>query len=133
VGRNATTDTLNLKKIGVDLAKNKKVKTQANEVERTNINHIYAIGDVVEGLPELTSTATKMGWSLGRRIVHRLGKGEFKEHEMFVSLHNYPTTIFTPLEYSCSGMAEEAAIKEYGRDDISVYHILYTPLEENIL
>jgi pyruvate/2-oxoglutarate dehydrogenase complex dihydrolipoamide dehydrogenase (E3) component len=41
------------------------------EVERTNIGHIYAIGDVVEGLPELTSTATKMGWGLGKRIAQR--------------------------------------------------------------
>lgn len=36
------------------------------------MEHIYAIGDVVEGLPELTSTATKMGAALGRRIAHRL-------------------------------------------------------------
>jgi pyruvate/2-oxoglutarate dehydrogenase complex dihydrolipoamide dehydrogenase (E3) component len=57
-----------------------KLKTRAAEVERTNIDNIYAIGDVVEGLPELTSTATKMGWSLGRRIVQRLGKGKFKDH-----------------------------------------------------
>ncbi len=79
-------------------------------------------------MPELTSTATKMGWSLGRRIVHRLGKGKFKDHEMFVSLHNFPTTIFTPLEYSCAGMSEEEATKHHGREDVSVYHILYTPL-----
>lgn len=41
-------------------------------MERTNIDNIYAIGDVVEGLPELTSTATKMGAALGRRIAHRV-------------------------------------------------------------
>jgi pyruvate/2-oxoglutarate dehydrogenase complex dihydrolipoamide dehydrogenase (E3) component len=57
-----------------------KLKTRTAEVERTNIDNIYAIGDVVEGLPELTSTATKMGWSLGRRIVQRLGKKKFKDH-----------------------------------------------------
>jgi len=32
---------------------------------------------VVQGLPELTSTATKMGWHLGRRIVQRMGKKHF--------------------------------------------------------
>jgi thioredoxin reductase (NADPH) len=84
-----------------------KIKTRSDEIERTNIDNIYAIGDVVQGLPELTSTATKMGWHLGRRIVQRLGKGSFKDHEMSISLNNYPTTIFTPLEYSCSGLSEE--------------------------
>lgn len=79
------------------MAKSKKLLTRPEEVERTNIDHIYAIGDVVDGLPELTSTATKMGWRLGKRIIHRLGKGKFKDHEMSISLTNYPTTIFTPL------------------------------------
>ena len=80
VGRTATTDTLNLQKVGVQTTKSKKIKTRDEEVERTSVDNIYAIGDVVEGLPELTSTATKMGWHLGRRIVQRLGKGKFKPH-----------------------------------------------------
>lgn len=69
MGRTATTDTLNLKAAGVETAKSKKIKTRSDEVEKTNIDHIYALGDVVEGLPELTSTASKMGKNLGRRIV----------------------------------------------------------------
>lgn len=52
---------------------------------------------------------------------------------MSVSLENYPTTIFTPLEYSCAGLNEEEAIKKFGRDNIQVYHIKYKPLEESIL
>ena len=68
VGRTATTDTLNLDKAGVTTHANKKIETRSDEVERTKADHIYALGDVVEGLPELTSTATKMGWHLGRRI-----------------------------------------------------------------
>ena len=51
VGRNATTDNLNLKAVGVETAKNKKIKTLAHEVEKTNVDNIYALGDVVEGLP----------------------------------------------------------------------------------
>lgn len=51
VGRTATTDTLNLQKIGVQTTKSKKIKTREDEVERTNVDNIYAIGDVVEGLP----------------------------------------------------------------------------------
>ncbi|CAE7899143.1 TXNRD2, partial [Symbiodinium sp. KB8] len=29
-----------------------------------------------------------------------------------------PTTIFTPLEYACVGLSEDAAIGEYGEDGI---------------
>ncbi len=69
MGRNATTDTLNLKSVGVKTGPNKKILTRKDEIDRTDVDNIYALGDVVEGLPELTSTATKMGWHLGRRIV----------------------------------------------------------------
>ena len=51
VGRTATTDTLNLQKVGVQTAKSKKIRTREEEVERTSVDNIYAIGDVVEGLP----------------------------------------------------------------------------------
>jgi len=34
---------------------------------------------------------------------------------MYISLENYPTTVFTPLEYSCCGLTEEQAIKSHGR------------------
>ena len=81
----------------METTKNKKIKTSSQEVEKTNIDNIYALGDVVEGLPELTSTATKMGWHLARRIVEELGKGKFSQNKKYISLENYPTTIFTPL------------------------------------
>lgn len=42
---------------------------------------------------------------------------------------NVPTTVFTPLEYGCCGLSEEAAIDKYGEDDIEVYHTSYQPLE----
>ena len=42
---------------------------------------------------------------------------------------NVPTTVFTPLEYGCIGLAEEDAITKYGEDDIEVYHTNYQPLE----
>jgi pyruvate/2-oxoglutarate dehydrogenase complex dihydrolipoamide dehydrogenase (E3) component len=61
-------------------------------------------------LPELTSTAVKMGNALGRRLAHRVKNVEFSNHLMFSDLSNYPTTIFTPLEYSSCGLGEEKAI-----------------------
>lgn len=51
IGRYATTDLMNLKKIGVDTAKNKKIKTNSGEIQKTTVDNIYAVGDVVDGLP----------------------------------------------------------------------------------
>lgn len=48
-----------------------------------------------------------MGQHLGRRLAHRINNlRQFKQHEMFISLENYATTVFTPLEYSCCGLSE---------------------------
>jgi thioredoxin reductase (NADPH) len=40
-----------------------------------------------------------------------------------------PTTIFTPLEYSCCGYSEERAIELFGEESIEVYHSFFAPLE----
>ncbi|KAM3661303.1 thioredoxin reductase 2, mitochondrial isoform 2-T2 [Ammospiza maritima maritima] len=40
-----------------------------------------------------------------------------------------PTTVFTPLEYGCVGLSEEAAVQRHGSDNIEVYHAYYKPLE----
>jgi thioredoxin reductase (NADPH) len=40
-----------------------------------------------------------------------------------------PTTVFTPLEYACVGLSEEAAIAQYGTAGIEVYHLAYDTLE----
>jgi pyruvate/2-oxoglutarate dehydrogenase complex dihydrolipoamide dehydrogenase (E3) component len=46
VGRHATTDLLNLGKVGVFVTKSKKIMS-SKEIERTNVDNIYALGDVV--------------------------------------------------------------------------------------
>lgn len=43
------------------------------------------------------------------------------------------TTVFTPLEYGCIGYSEEDAKKNFGADDIKVYHSTFKPLEWNFL
>ena len=40
-----------------------------------------------------------------------------------------PTTVFTPVEYGCVGLSEEAAVQRYGQHDVEVYHQFFTPLE----
>jgi thioredoxin reductase (NADPH) len=42
---------------------------------------------------------------------------------------NVPTTVFTPLEYSCCGYSEESAIETFDEENVEVYHSFYPPLE----
>lgn len=66
IGRDAKTQDLGLEKIGVELAKNGKVMGR-REQSRT-LPYVYAVGDVLEGAPELTPVAIQAGKVLMRRI-----------------------------------------------------------------
>ena len=43
-------------------------KIPVNDVEQTNVPHVYAIGDILEGKPELTPVAIQAGKLLARRL-----------------------------------------------------------------
>lgn len=53
IGRKALTDDLQLQAAGVKLAPGSH-KIAVNDEERTNVENIFAVGDVLEGRPELT-------------------------------------------------------------------------------
>lgn len=42
---------------------------------------------------------------------------------------NVATTVFSPLEYGCVGLSEEAAVAIHGQDEIEIYHAYYKPTE----
>uniref|UniRef100_A0A8D0HGC1 Thioredoxin reductase 2 n=1 Tax=Sphenodon punctatus TaxID=8508 RepID=A0A8D0HGC1_SPHPU len=120
VGRAPDTKTLNLETIGV------KVNTETGKIivyanEATSVSHIYAVGDITEGRPELTPTAIAAGKFLACRL--------FGQSLELMDYDNVPTTVFTPLEYGCVGLSEEDAVDRYGLENIEVYHAYYKPLE----
>ncbi|KAL4431921.1 hypothetical protein ABPG74_012733 [Tetrahymena malaccensis] len=137
IGRKPNTQKLNLEKVGVQLnQKNKKIQGRFNEeLEQTSVEGIYALGDVLDGVPELTPVAQKQGQLLARRIQH---KKENKEvNTVFIQknsmdYNDFPTTVFTPIEYSCAGYSEKQAIEKFGEENIEVYHSKFTPLEEQL-
>lgn len=119
IGREADTDSLGLENVGVKTnPKNKKIICN---YEQTSCPNIYAIGDVMEGCPELTPVAIQAGLSLARRLFN--GSTEPMDYL------NIATTVFTPIEYATVGHSEDDAIKLYGSCDIEVYHKRFTPLE----
>jgi len=136
IGRDAQPDKLGLSNAGVDFAKSLKIQGRKEEIERSSIDNIYAVGDVLEGVPELMPVAQKSGKLVARRIFERLS-GVMTEQEIldkFSTDYTYiPTTVFSPTEYSFVGMSEQEAIQEYGEDAIEVYHREVTPLQFSIV
>ncbi|XP_035870010.1 thioredoxin reductase 2, mitochondrial isoform X2 [Phyllostomus discolor] len=120
VGRVPETGSLSLEKAGINIhPESKKVLVDAREA--TSVPHIYAIGDVAEGRPELTPTAIMAGRLLAQRLC-----GQSSD---LMDYDNVPTTVFTPLEYGCVGLSEEEAVARHGEEHVEVYHAYYKPLE----
>ena len=120
IGRDAETAKLGLDKVLVKLnPSNGKVIT--DEHEQSSAEHVYAIGDMLDGRPELTPVAIQAGKLLARRLCG--------QSDVLTNYDNVPTTVFTPLEYGCCGLAEEAAKEKFGEDKIEVYHSNFWPLE----
>lgn len=61
----------------------------------------------------------------GRLLARRLFAGATQK----MDYENVATTVFSPLEYGCVGLSEEAAIARYGEDNVEVYHAYYKPTE----
>jgi len=112
-----------------------KIEGRKNEPERTSVDNIYAVGDIVEDVPELMPVAQKSGKLLAHRLYHR-AKGEISEEEIIskysMDYSHIPTTVFSTVEYSYVGLNEEEAIDKYGEDNIEIYHREVTPLEVSI-
>ncbi|EGR30338.1 thioredoxin reductase 2, putative [Ichthyophthirius multifiliis] len=134
IGRKPNSKYLNLNNLGVQTSQNKKILSgNFNNYEQTSIQNIFAVGDILEGVPELTSTAQMSSRLLAHRIYgykNNLGEDQMKNYKM--NYKNTPTTLFTPLEYSFVGIHEEQAIQEYGIDNIEVYHQRFLPLEDQL-
>ena len=58
IGRDSDVSGLQVEKAGVKYnTRSNKILGRPNEKERTNVDHIYAVGDIVDGVPELMPVA----------------------------------------------------------------------------
>ncbi|XP_076755891.1 thioredoxin reductase 1 isoform X3 [Xylocopa sonorina] len=119
IGRKPLTEELKPENAGIKIVP-ETAKIDAKN-EQTNVPNIYAVGDVLHKKPELTPVAIHAGRLLARRLF-----GNSTEQMDYV---NVATTVFSPLEYGCVGLSEEAAIATYGEDKIEIYHAYYKPTE----
>tara|TARA_Y100001970_G_scaffold235196_1_gene294028 strand:- start:2610 stop:4010 length:1401 start_codon:yes stop_codon:yes gene_type:complete len=95
VGRKPNTNELNLEKVGIELDENKRVKT--NKSFQTNLNNIYAIGDVITG-PMLAHKAEDEGIAVAEIIAGQSGH---------VNYDTIPGVIYTTPEVASIGKTEE--------------------------
>uniref|UniRef100_A0A8C9PM18 thioredoxin-disulfide reductase (NADPH) n=1 Tax=Spermophilus dauricus TaxID=99837 RepID=A0A8C9PM18_SPEDA len=91
IGRIPETRNLNLKEVGVNInPENQKIIVDAQDV--TSVPHIYAIGDVAEGRPELTPTAIMAGKLLAQRL--------FGQSSDLMDYNNVYHAYYKPLEFT---------------------------------
>lgn len=119
IGRQALTEQLKLDNAGVKVVPETLKIDAVNE--QTNVENIYAVGDVLHKRPELTPVAIHAGKLLARRL--------FGNSQEKMDYHNVATTVFSPLEYGCVGLGEEQALALHGEDNIEIYHAFYKPTE----
>ncbi len=99
-GRKPFTDGLNLKKAGIELNEFGQIITDKNL--KTNIDGIYAIGDVTSG-PMLAHKAEDEGIALAEMLAGQSGH---------VNYDIIPSVIYTSPEVASVGKTEEELIKE---------------------
>ena len=100
VGRKPNTSGLNLEKIGIEVDEKKRVKT--NKSFQTNLDNVYAIGDVITG-PMLAHKAEDEGIAVAEIIAGQSGH---------VNYDTIPGVVYTSPEVASIGKTEEQLIEK---------------------
>lgn len=94
----------------------------ADEYSATNVDGVFALGDVVGNI-ELTPMAI----AAGRRLADRLFGGPQFENAK-VSYDMVPTVVFSHPPIGTIGLSEAQAVEKYGEDNVKVYRSKFANL-----
>ena len=119
VGRKPNTNGLNLEKIGIELDEKKRVKTNKNF--KTNLDNIYAIGDVIAG-PMLAHKAEDEGIAVAENIAGQSGH---------VNYDTIPGVVYTTPEVASIGKTEEQLKEKILNIKLVNFHLWQT-LEQKL-
>ena len=118
-GRKPLTENIGLQKCGVKL--NEQGAIVVNSNYQTNIDSIYAIGDVTDRV-NLTPVALAEGMALTAHL--------YQDTEKPVSYDYIPSAVFSNPNLATVGHTETEAKKKFG--DIVVYRSSFTPLKHTL-
>ncbi|MBM3562749.1 MAG: glutathione-disulfide reductase [Alphaproteobacteria bacterium] len=118
-GRRPMTQNLGLEAAGVALRENGAVAVDAHS--RTNINSIYAVGDVTDRL-NLTPVAIREGQAFADSV--------FGETPTTVDYEHTPSAVFTTPEIGTVGLTEAEALARHGALDI--YEAQFRPMRATL-
>ena len=115
---------MKLENAGVEVNKG---AIKVDEYQNTNVEGIYAIGDVTNQA-NLTPVAIRQG----RLVSDRLFNG--KNNKM--CYENIPTVIFSHPPIGSIGLSEDQAVEKWGKDNIKVYkstfiNMFYSPAKSD--
>lgn len=120
IGRAPQTKDLGMDKAGIKTGE--KGYITVDEYQNTNVDNIYALGDVC-GKVELTPVAI----AAGRRLAERLfGPEQFRTSKL--AYDNVPSTVFAHPEVGTIGMTEPEAIEKFGKENVKIYKTSFTEM-----
>ena len=119
IGREPATDVINLEATGVAI--NERGFIKVDKFQNTNVDGIYAVGDIIEGGIELTPVAV----AAGRRLSERLFNNKLNEH---LDYNLVPTVVFSHPPIGTIGLTEPKAIEMYGEENVKVYKSSFTAM-----
>jgi len=111
IGRSPETEGLGLENLGIET--DKKGRIVVDKYQNTNVDNVYALGDVCNQGFELTPVAI----AAGRRLSDRLFGGKA---DAYLDYSNIPSVVFAHPEVGSIGMTEPEAREKYG-DSVKVY------------
>jgi len=118
IGRRPVTEKLNLAAAGVTT--NARGYIESDKFENTNVEGIYALGDVT-GKVELTPVAV----AAGRHLAERLFNNKTDAHLDYTDI---ATVVFSHPPIGTIGLSEQAAIEQFGSDNIKCYNSSFTAM-----
>ncbi len=119
IGRVPNTDNLGLDKAGVAIGARGEVKV--DHFSKTNVDHIYAIGDVTDRI-QLTPVAIHEAMAFVRTV--------FENKPTPVDHHLVPSAVFSQPEIGTVGLTEAEALAE--GHSIDVYTSRFRPLKHTL-
>lgn len=120
-GRVPKTENLGVAAAGIHTAKAGKILV--DDWNKTNVDHIYAVGDVTDRLC-LTPVAIAEG--------HAFADTHFGDKRRNVNYDDIPTAVFSNPSIGTCGLTEAQAREKYGKHGVDIYSTSFRPMKHTL-